>query len=61
MDRVGHTFPGRSPTESAHIGIISERLRLLYVGITRARRFLQISRSRKTVTSIASAMQNQLP
>ncbi|MCO5206691.1 MAG: ATP-dependent helicase [Anaerolineae bacterium] len=48
MDRVGHTFPGRSPTESAHIGIISERLRLLYVGITRARRFLQISRSRKT-------------
>ena len=37
-----------TPTDLAHIDIISERLRLLYVGITRARRFLQISRSRKT-------------
>jgi DNA helicase-2/ATP-dependent DNA helicase PcrA len=36
---------GRSPTDLAHIDVISERLRLLYVGITRARRFLQISRS----------------
>lgn len=46
----GHAggFPGRNATESAHIEIISERLRLLYVGITRARRFLQISRSRTT-------------
>lgn len=43
------TYPGRTPTESAHIDIISERLRLLYVGITRAKRYLQISRSR-TVT-----------
>ncbi len=41
-------YPGRTPTESAHIDIISERLRLLYVGITRAKRFLQISRSRAT-------------
>jgi DNA helicase II / ATP-dependent DNA helicase PcrA len=41
-------FPGRTATESAHIEIISERLRLLYVGITRARRFLNISRSRAT-------------
>lgn len=40
------TFPGRTATESAHIEVISERLRLLYVGITRARRFLHISRSR---------------
>ncbi|MDX1616740.1 MAG: ATP-dependent helicase [Candidatus Promineifilaceae bacterium] len=39
-------YPGRDATESAHIDVISERLRLLYVGITRARRFLQISRSR---------------
>lgn len=37
---------GRSATESAHIEVISERLRLLYVGITRARRYLHISRSR---------------
>jgi superfamily I DNA/RNA helicase len=32
----------------AHIDIIAERLRLLYVGITRARRFLQLSRSHAT-------------
>ncbi|MDX1663132.1 MAG: ATP-dependent helicase [Candidatus Promineifilaceae bacterium] len=38
--------PGRSATESAHIELIAERLRLLYVGITRARRYLHISRSR---------------
>jgi DNA helicase-2/ATP-dependent DNA helicase PcrA len=40
-------FPGRTATESAHIEVISERLRLLYVGITRARRFLHISRSKQ--------------
>ncbi len=40
--------PNRTATESAHIEVICERLRLLYVGITRARRFLQISRSRTT-------------
>lgn len=39
-------YPERSPTEAAHIDVISERLRLLYVGVTRAKRFLQISRSR---------------
>jgi superfamily I DNA/RNA helicase len=33
---------------TAHIDIISERLRLLYVGITRARRYLHLSRSRAT-------------
>ena len=38
---------GRTATESAHIEVISERLRLLYVGITRARRFLHISRSKQ--------------
>jgi DNA helicase-2/ATP-dependent DNA helicase PcrA len=44
----GDTFyPGRTATESAHIELIAERLRLLYVGITRARRFLHISRSRQ--------------
>ncbi len=43
-------YNGRSATESAHIEIISERLRLLYVGITRAKRFLHLSRSRATRT-----------
>ena len=41
-------YSGRTATESAHIDIISERLRLLYVGITRARRTLLLSRSRAT-------------
>ncbi len=41
-------YNGRSATESAHIDIISERLRLLYVGITRAKRYLHLSRSRAT-------------
>ena len=43
-------YHGRSATDSAHIEIISERLRLLYVGITRAQRFLHLSRSRATRT-----------
>ena len=34
--------PGRSPTDAAHIELIAERMRLLYVGITRARRWLSI-------------------
>lgn len=46
-DDIG-LYPNRTATESAHIEVICERLRLLYVGITRARRFLQISRSRTT-------------
>ena len=33
-------------TESAHVDVICERLRLFYVGLTRARRYLHISRSR---------------
>jgi DNA helicase-2/ATP-dependent DNA helicase PcrA len=41
-------YNGRSATESAHIDIISERLRLLYVGLTRAKRHLHLSRSRAT-------------
>jgi DNA helicase-2/ATP-dependent DNA helicase PcrA len=41
-------FAGRSATDTGHIEIICERLRLFYVGITRARRFLHISRSRST-------------
>lgn len=41
-------FERRDATETAHIEVISERLRLLYVGITRARRYLHISRSRVT-------------
>jgi len=41
-------YPNRTATESAHIEVIGERLRLLYVGVTRARRYLHISRSRAT-------------
>jgi DNA helicase-2/ATP-dependent DNA helicase PcrA len=39
-------YDGRTATDSAHIEVICERLRLLYVAITRAKRFLHISRSR---------------
>lgn len=42
------SYPGLDPTQTAHVDVICERLRLLYVGITRARRFLHLSRSRKT-------------
>ena len=48
MEGDAGLYPGRSATESAHIEVICERLRLLYVGITRARRYLHISRSRAT-------------
>ncbi|MCP4426095.1 MAG: ATP-dependent helicase, partial [Chloroflexi bacterium] len=48
MEGDAGIYYGRSATESAHIDIIAERLRLLYVGISRARRFLQLSRSRAT-------------
>lgn len=41
-------YPDRTATESAHVEIISERLRLLYVGLTRARRAVHLSRSRTT-------------
>lgn len=47
MEGDAGLHPERTATESAHIEIIGERLRLLYVGITRARRYLHISRSRK--------------
>jgi DNA helicase-2/ATP-dependent DNA helicase PcrA len=48
MEGDAGIYPGRTATESAHIDIICERLRLLYVGITRARKILHISRSRQT-------------
>lgn len=38
---------GLSATEAAHVGIIAERLRLLYVGITRTKRYLSISWSQE--------------
>ena len=45
---VGEENPGgRSATDQAHLEIIAERLRLLYVGITRARRYLALSWSRE--------------
>ena len=37
-------------TETAHVEIIAERLRLLYVGITRARRYLVLSWAREIPT-----------
>ena len=40
------TLPERSATETANIDVISERLRLFYVALTRSRRYLHISRSR---------------
>ena len=46
MTDADSAFADRSPTELAHIEVISERLRLLYVGVTRARLFLQISYSK---------------
>lgn len=48
MEGDAGIYPGRTATESAHIDVICERLRLLYVGITRARKVLHISRSRQT-------------
>lgn len=48
MNSDSGIYANRTATESAHIEVICERLRLLYVGITRSRRFLQISRSRAT-------------
>lgn len=48
MQGEAGVYPGRTATESAHIDVISERLRLLYVGVTRARRYLHLSRSRAT-------------
>ena len=36
-----------SATDAAHVEIIAERLRLLYVGVTRARRYLAISWSQE--------------
>jgi DNA helicase II / ATP-dependent DNA helicase PcrA len=42
---------GMSATDAAHVEIIAERLRLLYVGITRARRYLAVSWSREIATA----------
>ncbi|MEM6647412.1 MAG: 3'-5' exonuclease, partial [Bacteroidota bacterium] len=39
-------LPSRRPTDVARCGLIAERLRLLYVGITRARRHLMLSCAR---------------
>ena len=46
MEGESGLYQGLTATESAHVDVICERLRLFYVAITRARRFLYISRSR---------------
>ena len=43
----GGTTEHASATDAAHMEIIAERLRLLYVGITRARHYLAVSWSRE--------------
>lgn len=43
---------GISATDQAHLEIIAERLRLLYVGITRARRYLALSWSREVPAGV---------
>ena len=43
-----------SATDLAHVEVIAERLRLLYVGITRARRYLALSWSREIPTATRS-------
>ncbi len=48
MEGDARLFHNLTATESAHIDVICERLRLFYVGITRARRYLHISRSRSS-------------
>ena len=48
----GETDPdGMGATDAAHVEIIAERLRLLYVGLTRARRYLAVSWSREIATA----------
>lgn len=42
---------GAEATRDSHVELIAERLRLLYVGITRARRYLSISWSRRVPTA----------
>ena len=42
---------GGEATRDSHVELIAERLRLLYVGITRARRYLSISWSRRIPTA----------
>ena len=48
LDLIGETGSSRlSATERSHAEVIAERLRLLYVAITRARRYLVLSWSRQ--------------
>ena len=56
MDLIGEIGSSRlSATERSHAEVIAERLRLLYVAITRARRYLVLSWSRQ----IPRAMRTQ--
>ncbi|MCY3763215.1 MAG: ATP-dependent helicase [Gemmatimonadetes bacterium] len=48
---IGGSAAGAEATRDSHVELIAERLRLLYVGITRARRYLSISWSRRIPTA----------
>jgi len=51
LELIGEAGEERlSATDLAHVEVIAERLRLLYVGITRARRYLALSWSREIPT-----------
>jgi DNA helicase II / ATP-dependent DNA helicase PcrA len=55
LELIGEAGEERlSATDLAHVEVIAERLRLLYVGITRARRYLAVSWSREVATATRS-------
>ncbi len=56
QDDPGLSYNERSGTEKAYIAYVSERLRLLYVGITRAKKGLQISWNTGTNTTCREAV-----
>lgn len=64
-DRTARTIDAEASLRDAHIEYICERMRLLYVGITRARRRLVLAWSQRTTTgrerSLAAAVRAIIP